>query len=337
MTIEDTPLRLMRKSLHVQMIFWHFSSTRLGRQMGIASVARGLVDHFWQKARTLQNSMENAVPCTNDTAELLAVPGHRWSLMNQASQAIFADSIVIRIAHVARNESWECSHVTADEGMDAVFNDIAIRSPLDALAALFSSLVLRNALLATLESGSKGYSVRETEQALHLALATAPPGSRAGMRARAAQAVFFETDRIASITAALEEMPKQHDSDIATFHFTEASVASICTTNVRIALRSAALIMGASGKDALPSGVNQGTLFFMVGIIERMLRAFDVTILGFATAYRCAKVCHAYLQPSNIPGPELRSLTRRLQLIAASEWSSKYGVDRALIKFENED
>jgi hypothetical protein len=46
-------------------------------------------------------------------------------------------------------------NITADGGMDAVFDDIAIRSPLDALAALFSSLALRNALLATLESGSK--------------------------------------------------------------------------------------------------------------------------------------------------------------------------------------
>jgi hypothetical protein len=266
----------------------------------------------------------------------LTVPGPRWSLMNQAPEAVFVDSIVIRIAHVARNEPWECPNITADEGMDAVFDDIAIRSPLDALAALFSSLTLRNALLATLESGSKGYCVREIEEALHLALDTAPPGSRAGMRARAAWAVFFETDRIASITAALEEIPKHHDIDIATFRFTEPSVASICTTNVRIALRSAALIMGASGKDALPLGLNQSTLFSMVSIIEGMLQAFDVTILGFAAAYRCAKVCHANLQLRNIAGPELKSLTRRLQLIAASEWSSKYGVDRAVIKIEHE-
>jgi hypothetical protein len=49
--------------------------------------------------------------------------------------------------------------------MDTVFDDIAIRSPLDALAALSSSLALRNALLATLESGSKGYCVREIEEA----------------------------------------------------------------------------------------------------------------------------------------------------------------------------
>lgn len=54
--------------------------------------------------------------------------------------------------------------------MDAVIDDIAIRSPLDARAALFSSLTLRNALLATLESGRKSYCIREIEEALHLAL-----------------------------------------------------------------------------------------------------------------------------------------------------------------------
>jgi hypothetical protein len=318
------------------MIFWNFSSTKLGRQLGIAFVAKSLADHLWRKARTLQKSMQNAEPRSNDTAELLAVPGHRWSLMNQTSQAVFAESIVSRIAHVARNEPWECPNIIADEGMDAVFDDVAIRSPLDALAALFSSLTLRNALLATLESGSKDYSGRKTEEALHLALATAPPGSRAGMRARAAQAVFFKTNRIASITAALKEMPKHHDIDNATFHFIEPTIASICTINVRIALRSAALIMGGYGRDASVLALNQSTLFAMVGIIERMLQAFDVTILGFATAYRCAKICHANLQLRNAAGPELKSLRRRLQLIAASEWSNKYGVDRGVIEFDKE-
>lgn len=43
-------------------------------------------------------------PRSNDTAEFLAVPDPRWSLMNQAPQAVFADSIVIRIVQVARNE-----------------------------------------------------------------------------------------------------------------------------------------------------------------------------------------------------------------------------------------
>jgi hypothetical protein len=141
------------------------SSTRLGRQLDIAPVAKGLADHFWRNAGILQKSMQNTAPRPNDTAELFAVPGHRWSLMNQAPQAVFADTIVIRIARVARNELWECPNITADEGMDAVFDDIAIRSPLDAFAALFSSLALRNTLLATLESGSKGYCVRKIEEA----------------------------------------------------------------------------------------------------------------------------------------------------------------------------
>jgi hypothetical protein len=109
--------------------------------------------------------MQNTAPRPNDTAGLFAVPGHRWSLMNQVPQAVFADAVVIRIAHVARNEPWECPNITADGGMDAVFDDIAIRSPLNALAALFPSLALRNALLATLESGSKGYCVRKIEEA----------------------------------------------------------------------------------------------------------------------------------------------------------------------------
>jgi hypothetical protein len=95
------------------------------------------------------------------------------------------------------------------------------------------------------------------------------------------------------------------------------------------------LIIGASGKDASTSVLNQSTLSAMLGIIERILQASDITILGFATAYRSAKVCHANLQLLNTAGLELKSLTRRLQLIVASEWSSKYGVDRDVIMFYN--
>ena len=336
MTIEDTPLRLLRKSLHVRMIFRNVSNTQLGRQSGITSVAEGLAAYFWLKARTLQKGMQATTPDPVNTAEMLAVPGHRWALMNQAPEAVFADSIIIRIAHVACNEPLDCPIIEADEGMDAVFDDVAIRSPLDALAALFSSLTLRNALLATLDTNSKSCSDNAIKDVLDLALATAPPGSRASMRARAAHAVFTNGDKIASIIAALKETPKHHEINTTTFRFTEPSTASICTTNVRIALRSAALIMGASSKDISPLALNESTVSTMLGIIERTLQSSDVTILGFATAFRCAKVCSSNLELRKDAGQALQLLTRRLQLIIASEWSIKYGVDKGLILLNNE-
>ena len=343
MTMKDTPLRLLRKSLHIQLVLWNVSNTYIARRLGIPFIARRLSNHFWLRASVLHESVQESRSGPNDGLEILDVPPHISVLMKQGSAAVLVDTLIIRTSHVARNELWALPDVTADEGLDAVFGDVTIRSPLDVLAALFSSLTLRNTLLATLVNSRKNRRQKSVTIGLQLALATAPPGSMAGMRARAAQAVFSESGRLDSIARALREIPKHHDdAGAVSFRFVEPALASICTTNVRVALRSAVLIAKVTNDKASSEPLNQSTRVSMLAAIERMLRSTDVTILGFAAAYRCARICQLDKAGGGggdeaigleLAGSRLESLIARLELIAKSDWSSRYGVDGASIRF----
>ena len=333
MTMEDTPLRLLRKALHVRLVLWNPANTYVGRHLGVACMATYLASHFWRRATAMYESVQELRFGPNDGLGILDVPSHISQLMKQDPEEVFVDPIIIRTARVARNEPLDLSEVTADEGMDAVFGDVAIRSPLDVLAALYSSLTLRKTLLATLVNSRKNKRETAVTIGIRTALATAPPGSVAGMRARAAQAVFFETGRLGSIASALKEMPKRHDTELVKFLFVEPTLASISTTNVRIALRSAVLIAKVTSEESSTHDLGGTARAAMLSTIERMLRNADVTVLGLAAAYRCTRICQLDKVASDDAGLGLKSLMERLELIAASEWSSRYGVDRTAIWF----
>jgi len=92
--------------------------------------------------------------------------------------------------------------------MDSVVEDFSISSPLDALAAWWSSFVLNRALVrypasdsSTLEDGVK--------HDLSLATLTAPPMSCAQLRAFVANAVLLDEDRSTYIDAAFKALPSR--------------------------------------------------------------------------------------------------------------------------------
>jgi hypothetical protein len=96
--------------------------------------------------------------------------------------------------------------------MDSVVEDVHIASPLDALAAWWSTFVVNRVL---------AHSIDIQDQEVHdnlaldldLALSTAPPPSSARIRALVARAVLISKNRSENIALALEALPEPPPSD----------------------------------------------------------------------------------------------------------------------------
>jgi hypothetical protein len=131
--------------------------------------------------------------------------------------------------------------------MDSVVEDFAIKSPLDAVAAWWSTIVLQKALSASLTASSDDAAAQEAIiKNITLAVKTAPTGSGAQLRALAARAVLVNGKRGASIAATLQALgptePKSESGkeNSSTLINTSTSLATL--PDIHISLRCAMAI-----------------------------------------------------------------------------------------------
>ena len=200
-TLPDTPLRLMLNALHIRVLLW-----QLGKQ-GIHNIlAAKLARSMWNEARQLHhlnNSLRRSEPASSDEE----LPEHLALLVEQDCDDVMNADIVQRANNLAWNRPTTHGVDVDIDGMNAVVEDPAVRSPLDALAAWWSSLMLQRVLSASLEQSSdKDEQSRAMGDDLNLAVKVAPVGSNAQVRALVAKAVLTEEKRGANIAIALKAM-----------------------------------------------------------------------------------------------------------------------------------
>jgi len=197
-TLPGTPARHMLNALHVRVLFHdlgHFQS-----------LAERLARHFWLEARKPSSE---------------PLPDHLAALVKQDPDVVFSTPIIQKAYNLAYNVT---STSSVDEGFDTVVKDASIRSPLDALAAWFSSLNLQSAFIKALKSKPKPVAFAA---ALKTALDTAPPASAAHLRALVASATLQEDDA----DKHLYDAWKFFEDD------TVSNIAVTTTTDIRVALR----------------------------------------------------------------------------------------------------
>jgi hypothetical protein len=202
-TLPDTPARLMLKALHIRIVLCELGNSGQGSWWMVDNLSAKVARSYWNAARSEHRITANMASKQNTDVEPL--PDHLAALIERDCDEVLVPAVVQRAYNLAWNKP-SAEKTTVDTPMDAVVEDFAICSPLDALAAWYSSLVLNNGLASTLPT--KNSSPKESVISdLDLALRSAPPNSQAQLRALVAKAVVFEDNRDAHIAAALEALP----------------------------------------------------------------------------------------------------------------------------------
>ena len=202
-TLPETPLRLMLKALHIRVLLWQFTGTFSAADMIAAKLARSR----WNEARQLNHILQSLHDGKSNSDDDL--PKHLSLLLEQDCDEVLNGDIIQRAHNLAWNKST--THKVADriDGMDAVVEDAAVRSPMDAVAAWYSSLILHRALTGSLSTKLPGASAKpasEIAEEATLAINLAPVGSNAQVRALVARAVLVNEKRGNNIATAMQAL-----------------------------------------------------------------------------------------------------------------------------------
>jgi hypothetical protein len=202
-TLPDTPARLMLKALHIRILLWELANMGYSGWRILDDCSAKLARSYWNAARSEQKIAVNMASKPNSGAEPL--PEHLAALLDRECDEVLVPGIIQRAYNLAWNRpSAECT--TVDVSMDSVVEDFAICSPLDALAAWWSSYLLKKGLCACLASKSCSPS-EGVKNDFETAARTAPPTSQANLRALVAQAIVLEDEQSKHIATAFKALP----------------------------------------------------------------------------------------------------------------------------------
>ncbi|KAH7038559.1 hypothetical protein B0J12DRAFT_257764 [Macrophomina phaseolina] len=204
-TLPNSPARLMLKAMHIRILLWEIANAGYGSWYMFEEISAKLARKYWNKARAHQKALLSENDRSGEQTEKL--PDHLAALLDLECNNVMVDRIVQRAYNLAWNKQ-SAQNTEPDEAMDSVVEDFAISSPLDALAAWYSSYVLNRALARYLESNTTSIT-DEVEDDLKLAIRTAPPNSVSQVRALVAKSILLEEDRNANIIAAFDSLPSQ--------------------------------------------------------------------------------------------------------------------------------
>ncbi|PWW78281.1 hypothetical protein C7212DRAFT_296751 [Tuber magnatum] len=236
LTLPATPSRLMLNALHIRVLFWDLGSS-------FEAFANWLASYYWLEARNVQQKSSND---TDSSAENL--PEHLARLLDLDPNEVLHSKIIQKAYNLAYDRGTGENCEGYDEGMDTVVEDESIRSPLDAVAAWYSSLVLQGVLAANLKARNTELTRRMIAEDLEAALNVAPPNSKAQLRALVAKAMLEDKGDSTALRAALkafEEDIQPHEptpSGVPRIMVSRPHVPTAITTDIKIAVRCAMAI-----------------------------------------------------------------------------------------------
>lgn len=313
-TLPDTPARLMLKALHIRVLLWEIANAGHGSWWMVDDLSAKLARSYWNMARSEHRIAANMASKQGSNPEPL--PDHLAALIERECDEVLVPAIVQRAYNLAWNKP-SAEKTIVDPSMDGVVEDSAMCSPLDALAAWYSSLILGKALatsLATKSSSSKENAALDLE----LALQSAPPNSQAQLRALVVHAVVLDDDRDVRIMAALDALPTtpgSNDSGLMNI-VDNAPVA----TDVRKALTLAKCL----SLIASQSAEARRRAIFVVN--NTYLPEITTTLLSFTAAH---KVLSLFMQDKDLQaetGAGLERIARSLRMWIGHETGKRSGL-----------
>lgn len=325
-TLPDTPLRLMLNALHMRVLLW-----QLGKQ-GLHNVlASKLARSRWNEARQLHrlnNSLRRNEPASSDDE----LPDHLAVLLEQDCDDVLNDDIVQRANNLAWNRPTMHNIESDVDGMNAVVEDPAVRSPMDAVAAWWSSLMLQRVLSASLaEAEDKTEQAAATGDDLNLAVKVAPIGSNAQVRALVAKAVLVEEKRGAHIATTLKAMgpslnPDKHPRYSQGVPPLIDSPMSFIVPDpdVQMALRCSMAIAHLERYETPP----HSALSIIDGILPGSTEG--LSLLGCTAAFHLVERLHRHAVAAEACATSLERMAGTLRIWIGSEDGDRPGLDREL-------
>lgn len=325
-TLPDTPLRLMLNALHIRVLIW-----QLGKQGVHNMLAAKLARSRWNEARQLHrliNSLRRTEPPSPDDE----IPDHLALLLEQDCDDVLNDNIVQRAHNLAFNRPTTYDVDVDIDGMNAVVEDPAVRSPMDAVAAWWSSLLLQRVLSASLASPDD-----ESEQAkamadeIHMAIKVAPIGSNAQSRALAARAVIFDEKRGANIASVLKALGPSLNPDKHPHYsrgvppLIDAPLSSITPDpDVQLALHCAMGIAHLQRYEIPPPSTLKLVNAILPGSTE------GLSLLGCTAAFYLMRCLNNHDVAAEVCSTTLERLAGTLRIWIGSEEGDRPGLDRDL-------
>lgn len=235
-TLPNTPCRLMLKALHIRVLLWEVSRNRL--HLGVVNaIAAKLARSRWNDARQLNQLLGQVRRGSEQHEDEL--PEHLAALVEQECDDVFTDDLIQRAYNLAFNKDTTHDVETHIDGMDAVVCDTAVGSPMDAVAAWWSTQTLHGVLEAALNRDDEALKARTKN--LGLALKVAPNGSTAQARATVARAVLLDDRRGKNIAVAIETL-KSLGTDVMESSLSRSMpiverVSTACDLDLKLSLR----------------------------------------------------------------------------------------------------
>ncbi|KAK3316312.1 hypothetical protein B0H66DRAFT_290894 [Apodospora peruviana] len=335
-TLPDTPYRLMMTALHIRVLCWH-KAGKFWIVNIILAIINTLAAKFarqkWNNARQL-NLILGSVHEGHDTTPDDILPEHLALLLEQDCDVVLNDCIVQRAHNLAWNKPTTYKVAEKTDGMNAVVDDPAVRSPMDAVAAWHSSLLLHRALVdslsKTLDEGKEpNLSIADR---ITLAIGIAPIGSNAQIRGLVARATLVNEKRGASIAAAIQALgpsvnPDKHPQySKGVPPLIESPMTSITPdTDAQTALRCAMAIAQLQ-RFAEPS---QEALLMINSILPGPC-VDGMSLLGYTAAFHLMEYLQNHSVAREACSGSLERLAGGLRIWVGSSASQKSGLDADL-------
>ncbi|KAF7544494.1 hypothetical protein G7Z17_g9914 [Cylindrodendrum hubeiense] len=320
-TLPNSPIRLMLKALHVRVLLWDLSQNRL--HLGVSNVISAkLARTMWNDARQL-NRLLIQLREESDEQHEDELPEHLAVLVEQDSDEILNDDVIQRAYNLAFNTETDYNVTTRMDGMDAVVDDTAIGSPMDAVAAWWSIQTLHRVLVATMDKDEE--FLRTKGEDIDLAVLTAPIGSTAQARAVVARAVLEEKARGANIAAALQALgTEREDSLVGASSTIIDSGLRASTPDLRLALRCAMAIAHLRRIESTAGTPHKG-----LRVIESVMtrgNASQMSLLGCTAAMQLMEELFEHKNAAETFQPSLERLAGGLRLWMGGLPGEKCGV-----------
>ncbi|KAI8721891.1 BHLH domain-containing protein [Fusarium sp. LHS14.1] len=320
-TLPDSPMRLMLKALHIRLLLWDPSQSRL--HLGASNaIAAKLARTKWNEARQLNRLLTQLRRGSSEQHDD-DLPEHLAALVEQECDEVLNEDIIQRAHNLAFNTETTYNITALMDGMDSVVDDTAIGSPLDAVAAWWSTQTLHRVMLATMEKDEEALLTKTDD--IELAINTAPIGSTAQARAIVARAVLIDKARGANIASALQSMGNEKvDALLSTSICIIDSSFQASTPDLRLALRCAMAIAHLRRVECTPGTTHQG-----LRIIESIMtrgNASQMSLLGCTAALQLMEELFEHKVAAETFQSSLERLSGGLRLWMGGAPGEKCGV-----------
>ncbi|EGE03543.1 HLH transcription factor [Trichophyton equinum CBS 127.97] len=287
-TLPRSPARMMLKAFHCRVLLWRISSPDSLAFRAANYIAKVLANYQWELAQ----NMHRRGPKRGEDP----LPSHLAFLLSMDCDEVFTDTIVQRASNMVWNRPTQEATDGEDALLDVVVEDSAVRSPLDVLAAWWSSRALQEALLKSLDLVSVESPIEKRksfERSLDIALHSAPIPSTAYTRATVVKALFFEEDRINNVNTVLATLPAKNSensrSTCGLTNFLDSSIPPSAREEIFIGVRCAmiaAILRGQVGRGedepaSSPFSLSSAIKQFNAASVDEV----ELTLLGFASHY----------------------------------------------------